>query len=452
MRISAKKGFITPYDIAEELKVTARAARDYLSDFTNMGLMFYEGAGRYVVNREALHDVVQESQTIGDSQLRIEDFMPEVLAKASRNNVFFKKALKIIKKLGYSLEKVDEIREALLKPGSTKGYEDLFVGDRLLYTRAQYDLMLKGLVNAKAVGEYSHSILSNYIIGGTFPLTVAYLTSCAVIAEFDHVGELASTRVKRKPEIKPFSGKEPYNDDELLYELSVEYPELLTLGRKIASRFLKEHYRYSNCIEILKDERELTIVVSKGSLLPHGFVLAKKCDVLKTLMKSMLESFKELIDLADKRSITLVAISKTPRDNRYFKAVRELLNLNLPSMSDYAFLYPLMRDGDATSPMRVPKERGKNVENWYEFYLKRGNYLYKLEYVTKRDPLEEQREILSILYPAFIVGGSLPMITEAERYCITHLSNLKLHFEAALRTALKYIPKEPMGLREARRV
>ena len=411
-----------------------------------MGLAFYEGGGRYVLNSEALAPVLSRAEALNGGELRVDDFLPDVLARASRDDAFLRKALKILDKLGATVSGRLELRDRLLRTEPPGGSP--FVGDRLLVPKSSYAQELRGLASSKALGESSGYHLSNYLAGGCVPLTVAYVASCALVAAFDELGDLVESRARKKPSVRKFSGQEPFGEDEPLYELSVEYPELLMLGRKMASRLLKEYYRFRNCAEVLEEEEGLAIAVTRGSLLPHGFVLARECDVLRRLMRSVREAFDEAVKRSSEKGVVLVGISKSPRDYRFFGAVKELLGLRMPPMSDYAFLHSVMRDGDATAPMSLPRERGRVVENWYEFYVRRGPYLYKLEYVTDRDPVEVQREILTLLYPAFLVGGSLPMVAEAERYCRTYLARIKQRFESALRAALRCLPEEPMGVRK----
>jgi len=453
IQISAKKNFVTPLDIANELRITVRAAREYLSDLVRMGLMHYQGGGTYVLNREAIYPIIHKLEAVNDTQLTIDDFIPEILFNISRNGAFFKKAFRVLEKIGYSLTNADNIRNSLLKPGLAREYEDFFVGGRVLYTKSYYELESKGIVECKAVGEYSGYRLKNYLIANIIPLTVAYIASCAYIGEFDISSQPISSKIKKKPEIKYFRGKEPFKEEELLYELSVEYPELLLLGRKIAARFLKEYYRYTNCLEVINEEDDITIMVTHGSLKPHGFILATKCDTLKYLINQFESTFEKFMKEVHKRDITFVAVYESPRDHRFFEIVKEILNLKIPSMSDYAFLHTIMRDGDITAPMRVPRERGKNIEHWYEFYLKRGDYIYKFEFLTKNDPLEIQKNILTLVYPSFMIsshGPSLPMLIEAERACQYYIGWLENNFELALRYASKYVYENPLGFRALR--
>jgi len=460
IQISTKKDFITPLDVANELRITVRAAREYLSDLVRIGLMYYQGGGTYVLNREAIYPVIHKLEAVDDSQLTIDNFIPEILVNASKNGAFFKKAFRVLEKIGYSLTNADEIRNSLLKPGLTRGYEDFFVGSRILYTKSYYELETRGIAECKAVGEYSGYRLKNYLVANTIPLTVAYIASCAYIGEFDISSQPVSSRIKKKPEIKHFREKEPFKEGELLYELSIEYPELLTLGRKIAARFLKEYYRYMNCLEVIEEEDDIVIMVTHGSLKPHGFILATKCDALRSLVNQFESTFEKFMEEVYKKGVTFVAVYSSPRDHRLFKAVKEILNLRVPSMSDYAFLHAVMRDGDVTAPMRVPKERGKKVEHWYEFYLKRGGYVYKFEYLTKDDPLEVQKRILTLTYPSFMISNhrpSLPMVIEAERACQYYIGWLEKNFELALKYASEYMYENPLGLRplkskEVRRV
>ena len=438
LKISAQKGFITASDLANELKVTVRAAREYLSDFTRLGMMYYDGGGRYIINKEMILPILHKVEAI-NGQLRIDDFIPQIFSYAAKNNAFFKKAFRVLEKVGYTVTHVENIRRLLISKNVPDNLKDIVMGDKLLYDKSYYEFELKGLANCKVVGEYSSYRLKNYLVADVLPLTVAYIASCACIIEFDVTEQPVSSKIIRRPSIKPFKNNEPYREEELLYELSVEYPELLMLGRKIAARFLKEQYRYKNLLEALNEEN-IALIVTHGTLKPHGFIISKRCDVLNRLLTEFEKLFKDFLSNVMKKGIIFVSIYEEPRDHRFFNLVRNFLGLKMQAMSDYAFLSSIMRDGDITSPIKVVKERGKEEENWYEFYLKRGEYLYKLEFITNEDPIKVQKKILSLMYPSFMISQgvpSLPMLIEAERACQLHLNWLEKNFELALRVAAK---------------
>ncbi|MEM0226583.1 MAG: hypothetical protein QXF46_06875, partial [Thermofilaceae archaeon] len=77
------------------------------------------------------------------------------------------------------------------------------------------------------------------------------------------------------------------------------------------------------------------------------------------------------------------------------------------------------------------------VEDWYEFYWKVGERLIKVEYVTRGDPVEAQRELIASLAPNLQVGGMPVGVSEAESAAKAHLSWIRRAFEQALNRAFR---------------
>ena len=421
LEISAGKGLVEVSEVAKALDVTERMAREYLSDLEELGLLEYVGLGVYSVKRSRVRDILMKFEAEGGIQLRIQDFMVET-------PYFHRKAARLLSKIKPLISRGREIRELLLKSGQLNN----LCGDRALYTKEDYISDLRSLENATALGEASTSEISNYVVGYAIPLTVSYIASAIAELEFGRSGELLGIRFAVRPKLREFKEEEPFEEGEPLYELSVEYPELLLLGRKIATRLLRDIERYKNLLG--KVGKEPSFAVTLGSLRPHGFTVSSRCRILDALLKKSQELFEKVIDTCSRKGLTLVSLVNDPRDNRFVKTVSEILNLNRLGLSDIAFLSAIMLDGDATAPMKLEEERGRRVKNWYEFYFRRGLRVFKIEYVTTRDPIEVQKEIIGLLYPQFEVGGRLPFVSEALARAKTHVNYIRIRFEAALKS------------------
>ena len=425
LELSAEGNLIEVARVAECLNVTERMARDYLSDLEELGLLEYQGMGVYTVNRDRLKNVLMRFAVEGGIYLRPEDLVPET-------TYFIEKASKILKKITITTSKSIEIRERMLKTAP----KEPFHGDSLVIPVDEYADSITGFSEG-VLGEASIGEVRNYIIAETFPITVTYIASAtALLTKQDF--EEATLKFRLRPKIRSFTKRDPFDVGEPLYELSVEYPELLLLGRKMAARLLKEIERYKNLRDSLDDEP--SIAITRGSLIAHGFILSMKCSVLRILMERAESIFTDTVEEYLKRGILLISIVESSRDNRLFRYVKGELELELPEMSDVNFLIHVLRDGDATAPMKLTRERGRSVENWYEFYLRRGERVYKIEFISKKDPLEVQKTILCTLYPEFQIGGRIPVVSDAKERAKIYLWKVKKKFESVLKmTALAHL-------------
>ncbi len=417
-KIVAENGWASAALLAERLGVTDRMARNYLVDLMELGALEYAGGGRYVLSSRA-RCLLEASEALG------EEFSVEAVAAQSLDKPAVLES--VLEKVYRIKAKVEELgdREGLRRRFLGLRPPEGFCGDRMVLSAR--DLEPERV--ARVVGEACNGQLKNYVFLNAIPLTVAFVGSVAALVELDEVGQVSGLRFFRKPDIKEFRGAQPF--DEGLYELTVEYPELLVAGRRIAARLLAARMKLLNLLEVVEGEYA-DLVVARGSMLPHGFIVSGSAE-LKRLSDEVRELHDRLLREAGRRGVSLASVVLAPRDYRLYEAVRRVLGFAVRRVSDAAFLSLVLEPWEYTAPMRVAKERGKEVEGWYEFYWKVGRRVIKVEYVTKGDPLAVQEELVRRLAPTMQVGGVPLGIAEARRDLERYLARLMKAFELALK-------------------
>jgi len=445
IEIQAKKGVIRVKDVAERLDITERVTRDYLNDLETLGFLKYEGAGAYRVIKESVHEIARALEKDTLLTLSMDELIPKSTLDVAEEFGITKKVSRILQKLGVHVSKAKEIRELLLTTSPKElNVSDIIKGEKIIQDKESCKPLY--LHNVSIGGEASDYLLSNYVISDLFPLSISYIAACAVYSSYEW-DMLSKSQIFLRPRIEQYAEKEPYQENELFYELSTEYPELLIFGRKIASRLLKELQRYNACIDLLNNT-DAWILFTKGSLIPHGFILAKECRRLARIHDKISNSFRTLLNIASKKDALIVGVTSSPRDMRFFNILEDKLKLRGATVNDYIFLKAILKDGDFTSPMLVERERGKDIENYYEFYLNAKGEIIKFEFITNKDPIEVQRKILSTALPLITPSPfkkkkteyNLSVIFEAKLRCDTFINVIKRHVEVALRHAcVKFI-------------
>lgn len=419
--LAGQQGYVTAQALAARMGVTERMARNYLMDLLDLGALEYAGGGRYVLTGAA-RAKLEEGEVLGG------EYTVEAVASARGWGGELSE---------YMLEKVYRLKGALRELGSREGVRrkllqaeppEGFSGGRLILSSRD----VEPREVRRVAGEASGYALRGYVLAGLVPITVAYMCSVAAIVELNEVGQVEDLKFLRRPDVRDFRGGEPF--DEGLVELAVEHPELLIAGRKVAARLLCARLKLANMLDAV--ERGVELAVSKGTLLPHGFVLPGS-ELFKRLEREVAERYEKLVERARERGVTLASIIDEPRDYRFYEAVRGLLGLKLARVSDAAFLSYVLDQWEYTAPLRVSRERGRSVEDWYEFYWKVGERLIKVEYVTRSDPVEAQRELIASLAPNLQVGGMPVGVSEAESAAKAHLSWIRRAFEQALNRAFR---------------
>ncbi|MCD6509758.1 MAG: hypothetical protein J7L11_05140 [Thermoprotei archaeon] len=440
IEVQVEKGFIRVRDVAERLGITERATRDYLNDLEGLGFLKYEGSGLYKLVRDSISELAEMIKESPIFTLSVDEFIPLTTLDMAKRTGIERKISKIFERLGFHISKAREIRESLLKSSPSElGVSDVIKGDRIIHDKSYYALLY--LHNISIGGETSEYLLSNYLLKNLFPLSISYIAACAVYSSYEW-NMLAKSQIFLRPRIEQYAEREPYEENELFYELSTEYPELLIFGRKIASRLLKEIQRYSACADLLENT-DAKILFTKGSLIPHGFILARDCKRLAHLHDKVTRAFKALLQRASKNDTLIVGVSTSPRDMRFFKAIEDKLDLKGARTNDYVFLKMVLEDGDVTAPILVEKERGKEIKNYYEFYANIKGEVIKFEFITNEDPVETQKAILPIISSLITPSPfkkekepyGLNVIFEAKMKCRTYIQWIKRQVESAINYA-----------------
>ena len=438
VELQAERGYVRVRDVAERLGISERAARDYLADLYDLGLLRYEGGGLYRVTRHSVGEIVKILESDPVLSFSLEGLIPSSTFEAVKKAGVVKKVSRVLKKLGMYVSKAREIRELLMaSEPSELGLSGIIKGDRILYDQSWYEpAFLHGI---EIGGEASAYKLANYVIRDIVPLSVSYVASCALYTSYEW-NMIRKSEYFLRPKIQPYSGSEPYDED-LFHELATEYPELLIFGRRLASRLLKEIQRYRACLDLI-EQTDVDIIFTKGSLIPHGFILTKECKTLNRLQVRVKTLFQELMRRATAEEVIVVGVTEDPRDMRLTAILEDVIKLGNSRVSDYAFLRMVMHDGDVTAPMLIEHERGKEIENCYEFYLCAHNDILKFEYVCHKDPVESQRRILeiasSLISPSPFANEkehNISVIFEARMRCRNYIAFIKKMIEAALRIA-----------------
>lgn len=417
VEVQAEHGYVTAQLLAERMGVTGRMARNYLADLVGVGALSYAGGGRYVLTGDASR--LLEEDAVGLGELDVEGVAlssggPEVL------EALLERVYRIRRRLG-RLGDPAVLREALLSMEPPEG----FAGDRLVMSSRELE---PGRPSA-LVGEASKGVLRTYVLAGAVRLSVAFVCSVAALARLDEMGQVLHSSFLRRPSLREFRGAEPF--DEGLYELEVEAPELLVAGRRVATRLLAARLKLLNLLDAV-ETWEADAYVSRGSLLPHGFVPVRSRE-LERLSSEVRGLFDRLVWEAQERGLVLASLVAAPRDYRFFEAVAARLGVGGVRVSDAALLTLVLEPWEYTAPLKVERERGRKVEGWYEFYWRVGRRVVKVEYVARGDPAEAQERIVRVLAPNFLVGGEPVGVAEAVRDLERHVGFIKRAFETALR-------------------
>ncbi|QOJ78815.1 DNA double-strand break repair nuclease NurA [Infirmifilum lucidum] len=422
LEASVDKGYFTPSELAARMGVSERMARYYLIDLISLGAVEYAGGGRYRIAENASKALLR-AEVFG-SEFLLEEAVAEALAGSPE-------AAEAM------LERVYRLRkriEALGDRGTLRRALEGLAGVVLESEKAIYSARdVEPLRPLHIAGASYESLLRSYVVAGGVVLAAAYLGSCVASLKLDEEGQVESVRYVRRPDLKSFRGSQPF--DEGVLELALERPELLAAGRKLAARFIVSRMTFEALADVVRsDGVELALV--GGSLLPHGFLVWASRE-LQTLRESMENSFLELLEAAEARGVTLVGVVPASRDSRFFAAVSERLGAGLSGVSDLAFLSYVLDPWEYTAPMRVEKERGREVRNWYEFYWKVGSRLLKIEYVTWGDPLLVQENIVRALKGNFYASGEPVGVREARAEASKLVRLLEAMFRGALEVVIR---------------
>ncbi len=100
IEVQAIKGWIRVKDVADRLKITERAARDYLSDLEDLGFLKYEGAGLYKLVNDSISELAEVLERYPLLSLSVDEYIPVSTLEMARRAGVEGKVLRVFKKLG----------------------------------------------------------------------------------------------------------------------------------------------------------------------------------------------------------------------------------------------------------------------------------------------------------------------------------------------------------------
>ncbi|MHA1609200.1 MAG: hypothetical protein ACTSUJ_04255 [Candidatus Njordarchaeales archaeon] len=449
--IFSRYGFVSAPIIAEKTGLSDRMVRNYLNDLVDLGVLFYVGEGRYSINFEKLEIV---SRIIGlepRTQLSLDDFVdPNFFKLLESSRVLRERMKKLLDRLGWSTLFVEEVRERIYNEHLPGGIRDL-IGDRFIYRHGARRIFLDDIYIGGSSNEYE---IENFGISDFSVLTITYLSSASYIAFYKNDVLVREKCLERAvPDISQFYGKEPFVPEEPFYEMTTDFPELLGLGRKIASRLLSQIAHYKLDIAILeKYGDDIAVYFREGSLFPHGYIVrAKK---LVELQRKAYDYFQKLLNVSRKKGVLIAGISFRSYDNIFARTLSDYLGVNLATSSDDHVLNALMDDGDVTALIARGPEKGKpTIQNWYEFYIKCHSQVLKVEFISIGDPWGDYEKLRDFVYSSAIhsprskwEAGPGPLLT-ANVLAARNISELQRTIRGVLRAAfVDYFHKLSTGM------
>jgi len=418
IEVYKRDGFITSESIASVSGLSERMVRQYLKDLVDLEILVYVGDGRYYLNMDRCTVVSRALGLEPRTQLRLDDFVdPKFLKVLDSSDSLRRRMSRLLERLGWSRLFDRSFREGVFRARLDGGVGNI-IGDRFIYPRGARRVVLDDVALGSSASDYE---IENYGVSEFAVLTITYLSAASFIGFYKNDVLVREKCVERViPDLSHFYGREPFIPEEPFYEMTTDFPELLSLGRKIASRLLSQisHYRLDIAM-IEKYGDRFPIYFRAGSLFPHGYIVrAKK---LIELQRSAYQYFNELINLAREKNVLLVGVSHRSHDNVFAKALSDYFNVNIATASDDQVLSVLMDDGDVTAIIARGPEKGRpTVQNWYEFYIKFSNEVFKVEFISWGNLEEEYGKIRDLLYSSASVAPKLgvppgpgPMINAA---------------------------------------
>ena len=466
LRLAESRGSFTVGDVALELGISERAAREYLEDLRVLGYLEYVGGGAYELRLSEASRLLKALEEDPLASATVDLMVPadKVLSVMSNRRVF-DKVRKLLERIGGWPGDLAEVRDRILKVHpSDVGLDGVVAGDKLILTSRDYvPIFLHDIV----IGGVSTCELKiDYVFRNLFPLSVVFIAAAGEGMKY-MMGDYEISWHVWRPRLERFQGSEPFDEDEPFYELASEMPELLEAGRRIAARLLTESTKIKVCDDLInkisKVKSKYYWVFMDGTLKLHGFVLGNMSRRLKALWEEVNSQFENLARKAMEHDIRLVGVVSKPYGSTMSKAIADYLNLKGYHASDFHFFSLVLQEGDATAPIRVPEERGKEEPSdaaWYELYWKpkEGYTVLKLEFLVRNDEdaLTVGKKVLEVASSLVRVplekGRSspelLPLI-EVYRRARDHVMRIKEFFElglsAADRAITEYIKKSISG-------
>lgn len=440
--IQQRKGYITPKDLSEKSGLTDRAIRDYIHYLTTLGVLDYVGGGKYTINEAQLKQALQMSWLDPRPLITLEDFVDPVrVVELAQRGAIDEKVRKVLERMKLDYIISGRLREQLRK---LKIDDELasygFEGDYFILRRRAKDLFLDNIWVAGTAASYSleHFRYRDFLI-----MSIVFLSAGGYLGYFRHNILDQETSIKTaRPRLETYKSKEPFLPGDPFYEMTSDFPELLESGRKIAARYLMEYQHLSLDYEMIRDHSDkFNVLFRHGSLVPHGFIVGTKH--LIQLRDKVHKLFKNLIYLAEQKKVKLIGISFTPHDNYLIQILNKTKKLRIGETSDLNLLFGILEDGEVTCPVKRRTEKGRPiVRNWYEFYMKKGNFAMKVEMLSD-DPLKDQEKIMDLIYslsvpsPGRMIIAGPSVVGVAQMSALENLAQLKRTITMSIKYAFE---------------
>ncbi len=421
MNLFMEEGEVNVKNLADRADLSERLVRDYIDDLTALDVLTYKGHGKYEVNLEYVESI-KKAQEVEPYQFQLTEFLSPIRVKPVEDKV-----REVLKKANFAYEYGEELYSLL---STSAPPFDSFIGEKIILHKKAKNILLDEmyLPGSSATREKKDRSFYDFAF-----FTVTCICSVSYIGYFENNMLIHNkSDTIEYPRTETFTGKDPFKADEPFYELVTDFPELLSAGRSIAARFLEKIQHYKADLETVERWGDkLDILFHDGSLFPHGFFVQSR--KLEELWQTAHKLFSQIKHESEKKNILWVGVVRKPQDNIYTKSIQKTLVPDLQDSSDFYLFYNLLRDRDITCLVKRGKEKGKpDVENMYEFYLKRAPEVVRLEFFSLGDPLIEQETIANIVHTLFIpekrgsIYGPSSMVTaqDLSQNLIRTISNI----------------------------
>lgn len=403
-----KYGVVSLDKLIDEANIGERMLREYLKDLVALNILIYVGGGQYLVNQDRVESLIR----LLGGEPKIVDFIdPSLVRGMKTSREITVRITRIFEKLG--IKDVLDIRiKERVRGEPQKPLPQSVLGDKLVLSGVCRKVILDDIRISGSASTYVVRDYSLNIHGEPFAfLTIAYVGASAFVGYYRNNMLVVDESVVRSiPRFEVYEGRSPFIEEEPFYELVTEYPELLGIGRKLAARLISELIHYKLDIEILEEfGDDIDLYIRYHSLLPHGYIISARR--LMELQNKVYGAFEKFLEIARKKNVVVAGLSIKSHDNLFVKLLNNHYGLKLMNVNDDNVLLFLLNDGDTTAVVNRPVERGRvRIDNWYEFYMKIGDEILKLEYISYGKPIEEYAKIRDLVYSSYVVRPAQSVI------------------------------------------
>lgn len=423
--LTVKQGFISSEDLVKESNLSSRMIREYLNDLLALNILVYTGNNQYKINYEILIEdpndklLMKEEETLLNKFLlsRRKSVFTEANQVQEKVETIFNKMEKVLRYPEKLSKQIQSINMINIDQQITKdlGIKEI-VGNSFIEQLVTTNSDIKNIIHIGSAVRHKMETLN---LNEFLTMTLSYLASSAVgMINDGQKRDEVNTYTITRPQLENLSEFQPFDRIEPFYEMFQDFPELLTAGRSIATRYLADMLHNKTIIDMLRSEwfkekqeySPSTIIFKKGVLSPHGFIVHGK--VLSDIQKRSVNSFYDLYKEIKNKKVKLVGITTKPRDNAYFKLSTKLLDVNIGQMDDLNLFNQIMKNNQVSCIFDRRGERGK-LEfpiPIYEFYTKQSNTVVKIEFISQsKRPMQDRKEVTENLLKNF-------SLTPKERY------------------------------------